>query len=82
MRYRLRTLLILVGVLPPLLGILIAPSWNPAHLRDSAPVWIGILGWLFVFGRYVWFRPNSCVDEECLLFPQDPTTGSRTDGAE
>ena len=67
MRYRLSTLLILLGIAPPVIWLLAALAGSP---RSSFPelndpiMLIGALGWLVLFTRFVLLRPSASRDDE------------------
>ena len=60
MRYRLRTLMVLMAVLPPAIGIVasyVGQSANLWQVKDPL-LWLGAIAWVVVFMRFVLFRPE------------------------
>ena len=59
MQYRLRTLLLLLGIVPPAIGLVAAIFGDPAlrwQLNDPILL-IGACAWLFAYARLVLLRP-------------------------
>lgn len=67
MRYRLSTLLILLGIAPPVIWLLVAMAGSPnssfPELNDPIML-IGALGWLALFARFVLLRPPASRQDE------------------
>ena len=61
MRYRLRTLLVLLGILPPVIALVASyVARTRFDLETADPVLlVGVIAWPVVFLRFVVFRPRT-----------------------
>jgi hypothetical protein len=61
MRYRLRTLLVLLGILPPVIALVasyVARTKFDLEIADPVLL-VGVIAWPVVFLRFVVFRPRT-----------------------